>query len=251
MGKKFKDYYDLECARLLAGKLKSADSTFPDRAFVERVARELGGSAEGTAFSARQDIFALALEKHLPEHYPDAVALLTHILGPPLPGPEGMFTYGWWLWPVGRYIERNALADHEVTLAFIYELTQRFTGEFAVRPLLRDAPGATLAVLHTWAQDSDVHVRRCASEGVRINLPWTQKLTVALDHFDAYRTILDRLNRAPEKFVQKSVGNNLNDLMKNDAEKAWIIIEAWRADSPGAETDWIIRHGTRSLGKKR
>ncbi|TVQ27960.1 MAG: DNA alkylation repair protein [Spirochaetaceae bacterium] len=220
-------------------------------AFVDSIDRELGGSAEGPTFSARQDIFASALEEHLPRHYPDAVSLLERILGPPLPGPEGMFTYGWWLWPVGRYIERNALADREVSLGFIYKLTQRFTGEFAVRPLLRDAPEDTLSVLDTWAQDPDVHVRRLASEGMRINLPWAQKLTVALDYFDSYRTVLDRLKSAPEKFVQKSVGNNLNDLMKNDAEKAWAIIEAWRAESPSVETEWIIRHGTRSLRKRK
>ena len=250
MGKKFKDYYDRECAQLLADKLKSVDDSFCDDSFVETVERGLDGSDEGPAFSARQEIFAAALEEHLPSDYPSAVSRLERILGPPLPKPEGMFTHGWWLWPVGRYIERNALDDYEVSLGFIYELTRRFTGEFAIRPLLREAPHATLSVLDRWAQDPDVHVRRLASEGMRINLPWARKLTVALDHFDAYRTVLGRLRSAPEKFVQKSVGNNLNDLMKNDPEKAWAIIKTWRTESPNADTEWIIRHGTRSLRKE-
>ena len=75
--------------------------------------------------------------------------------------------------------------------------------------------------------DPDVHVRRFASEGMRISLPWARKLTVALEYFQEYREILTQLKSAPEKFVQKSVGNNLNDLMKADPDKARSIISDW------------------------
>lgn len=160
-----------------------------------------------------------------------------------------MFTHGWWLWPIGRYIERNALRDASQTIAFCYDLTRRFTAEFALRPLLREQPKETLAVLTAWAQDEDVHVRRCASEATRTRLPWAAKLTVVLDHFDAFRPILDLLKDAPEKFVQKSVGNNLNDLMKSDPSKAWSVIHAWEADGSSSATRWIIKHGTRSPRK--
>ena len=54
MGKKFKDYYDRECAQLLADKLKSVDDSFCDDSFVETVERGLDGSDEGPAFSARR-----------------------------------------------------------------------------------------------------------------------------------------------------------------------------------------------------
>lgn len=67
-----------------------------------------------------------------------------------------MFTYGWWLWSVGRYIERNALRDASATVAFSYQLTQRFTAEFALRPLLREQPEETLAVLREWGTDESV-----------------------------------------------------------------------------------------------
>lgn len=122
-----------------------------------------------------------------------------------------------------------------------------YTGEFAVRPLLAERPRETLSRMRGWALEDDVHVRRLASEGMRISLPWARKLTVALEYFEEYREILAQLKSAPEKFVQKSVGNNLNDLMKADPEKAWLIIHDWEQDSPSPATRWIIKHGTRSL----
>jgi 3-methyladenine DNA glycosylase AlkC len=205
-----------------------------------------------------------------------AVESLTAILGPPLQQPEGMFTHGWWLWPIGRYIERNALRERSVSYTFIRELTRRFTGEFAIRPLLREYPEEAFAVLDGWARDADVHVRRCASEGMRIRLPWTTRMTVALDHFDRFSSVLHHLRADPERFVQKSVGNNLNDLMKEDPDRAWGVIREWEAelaDSAGSggaanagvadggvadaaeevsarATRWIIRHGTRNVRKR-
>ena len=65
-----------------------------------------------------------------------------------------------------------------------------------------------------WSKDKNVHVRRLASEGVRISLPWSKKLYVVLSEFEDYKIILTNLKNDKSKFVQKSVGNNLNDLYK-------------------------------------
>jgi 3-methyladenine DNA glycosylase AlkC len=114
---------------------------------------------------------------------------------------------------------------------------------------------------------------------MRIRLPWTARLTTALDHFDRFRGVLHHLRADPERFVQKSVGNNLNDLMKEDPVRAWSVIGEWEAElevptsggaaasdgavatgtgAGGSVSDeaarramrWIIHHGTRSLRKK-
>lgn len=63
--------------------------------------------------------------------------------------------------------------------------------------------------------------------------------------------ILSNLKDDPERFVQKSVGNNLNDLMKHDPEKARMILEEWKSLPLTKHTEWIIRHGERSLRKKK
>ncbi|MCB0749506.1 MAG: DNA alkylation repair protein, partial [Ignavibacteriae bacterium] len=196
------------------------------------------------------DIFADAFEKYLTEDYTKNIKIFKNILGPELETTEGMFIHGWWLWPIGRYVERNCLENYHTSINFIYELTKRFTGEFAIRPLLKNYPKKTMSVMLKWSRDKNVHVRRLASEGVRIKLPWAKKLTVALDEFETYKKILSNLKNDKEKFVQKSIGNNLNDLMKEDPRLANEIINKWERDNPTKETFWIIKHGRRSLNKK-
>jgi 3-methyladenine DNA glycosylase AlkC len=165
-----------------------------------------------------------------------------------------MFTHGWWLWPVGRYVERLGATQSEKSLStsldFIGELTKRFTGEFAIRPILSVYPVKTLKQMEQWSLAENVHQRRLASEGVRISLPWSKKLLIAIEYFDNFCRILGNLRHAPEKFVQKSVGNNLNDLLKLYPEKAEAIIADWQAGKSSKAMEWIIKHGRRSIGKQ-
>jgi 3-methyladenine DNA glycosylase AlkC len=104
--------------------------------------------------------------------------------------------------------------------------------------------------MHVHSLDPNVHIRRWASEGVRIALPWAKKQTVVLDHFEAYASILTQLRKAPEKFVQKSVGNNLNDLWKVAPERFRAIEQNWTREPLSPETAWILKHGLRSARKK-
>jgi 3-methyladenine DNA glycosylase AlkC len=74
---------------------------------------------------------------------------------------------------------------------------------------------------------------------------------VAIDEFENYKKILTNLKNDKSKFVQKSVGNNINDLYKEFLEKANEIIKEWNNDNPTKETIWIINHGLRSTKKKK
>jgi len=246
MAKKFKDYYDLECTKLIAGKLSNVWPSFDSDAFVGFLGIELPGKE----FLARQDLFVLAFEKFLTGSYQNDVFLFTQILGPELETTTGMFTTGWWLWPIGRYVEKHGTQNASLSIEFIYELTKRFTGEFAIRPILAAQPRETLEIILKWSKDENVHVRRLSSEGMRPRLPWAKKSMAAVQEFDLYKEILTNLKHAPEKFVQKSVGNNLNDLMKDQPRLAKLIISEWQNDHPSQATHWIIRHGLRSERKK-
>ncbi len=241
MAKKLKDYYNADYVRLLAEKLQQVRPEFDRKGFVRRLVRAL----DGKEFLERQDEIVDAFERFLGDDYTENITLFTDILGPELATEEGMFIHGWWLWPVGRYVERHGVKDFRTSMSFIYELTKRFTGEFAIRPLLTRYPKRTLRILKKWSKDKNVHVRRLASEGMRIRLPWAKKCLVALEEFESYKTILTNLRHDPSKFVQKSVGNNLNDLMKEAPLKAKEIIAGWERDSPSDATMWIIRHGHR------
>jgi 3-methyladenine DNA glycosylase AlkC len=242
MAKKFKDYYDIECAALLADKIKAVWPEFKEEAFITMLKDEL----EDKEFLQLQDAFVKAFEVYLPNDYQETVSIFRQILGPELETTKGMFATGWWLWPVGRFIEYHGIKDFQISITFIYELTKRFTGEFAIRPIIDKWPVEAITVIKGWSKDNNVHVRRLASEGLRIRLPWAKKSLVVLDYFDDYKVVLSNLKSDPEKFVQKSVGNNINDLVKECPDKAKEIITAWQEDNPTKETLWIIKHGLRS-----
>lgn len=50
----------------------------------------------------------------------------------------------------------------------------------------------------------------------------------------------------PERFVQKSVGNNLNDLYREAPERADFIISQWEKSGQSKTPEWIVRHGRRN-----
>lgn len=239
---KHKDYYDDHYLLELSQKIYSVMPDFDKEAFLHA----LTGKLEDKELFARLDCIVDAMETSMTDDYSKNIEAFFSILGPELTQPEGMFTLGWWLWPIGRYVERNGNKDWQISLSFLKELTKRFTGEYAIRPLLKEHPKEVMDELIVWTKDENVHVRRLASEGVRTRLPWAQKSFVALEEFDRYCTLLTNLKDDPEKFVQKSVGNNLNDLYKDAPEKADFIISLWKQTGQSKAQDWIIKHGRRN-----
>jgi 3-methyladenine DNA glycosylase AlkC len=243
---KFKDYYNKDCAKLLADKIKVVFPAFNDKEFIKYIDKNVSDKE----MLERMDIFVAAFEQFLGDNYENNIKVFGNILGEELKQETGMFTEGWWLWPVGRYVEKHCLENTKVSFAFIKELTKRFTGEFAIRPLLAHKTKETIKIMLKWSKDENVHVRRLASEGVRIALPWSKKLYNAVDDFENYKIILSNLKNDTSKFIQKSVGNNLNDLYKEFPDKANEIIKEWNEDNPSKAALWIINHGLRSTKKK-
>lgn len=239
---KHKDHYDDNYILELSAKLSAVMPYFDPEAFTH----DLVGRLDDKELFARFDFIVDAMEKSMGADYDKNIQAFYGLLGPELTKPEGMFNFGWWLWPIGRYVERNGNENWRVSLAFLKELTKRFTGEYAIRPLLKEHAREVMDELLIWTGDDNVHVRRLASEGVRTRLPWGMKVLAALDEFERYSEILTRLKDDPEKFVQKSVGNNLNDLFKDAPERTWLLISQWRKTPGSKAREWIIKHGTRN-----
>lgn len=116
-----------------------------------------------------------------------------------------------------------------------------------MRPLILANPPHVMKVLVKWSKDKNVRVRRLASECVRIRLPWSKKMTIALDYFEQYRTILSNLKNDADPHVKKSVANNLNDLFKENPVRFQEIVDSWKNDA-SENTKWIIKHGSRNAG---
>lgn len=239
---KHKEYYDDQYIMDFSAKISSVMPYFDAESF----SNDLIGQLDDKELFARFDCIVDAMQKYMGSDYSKNIHAFYSMLGPELTQPEGMFNFGWWLWPVSRYVERNGNENWKVSLSFLKELTKRFTGEYAIRPLLKEHPTEVMDELILWTQDDNVHVRRLASEGVRIRLPWALKLFVALEEFERYTDILTNLKDDPQRFVQKSVGNNLNDLFKEAPKKAEHIIAQWRKTLPSNAQEWIIKHGMRN-----
>ncbi len=179
-----KDYYDEQFAVRFADRIKEAYPAFPLNQFVSDVAQ----SIEGKAYTQRMNVFVCAFDQYLPA-YPDTLQIFSGLLGPELESFSVMYSDGAWLAPVGKYVEAHGAAEakyYEQSVNFIRELTKRYTGEFAMRPLIQAFPERTMEVLLEWSKSDHVFVRRCASECMRVRLPWAKKMTAAVEQFSSY-----------------------------------------------------------------
>lgn len=200
-------------------------------------------------FNQRQELVATALYKSFDLDYENTVTVFYKILGEELKGNSGAFSEGWWLWPIGKYVEMYGEDHFQISIDFSKELTKRFTSEYCMRPLIKKYPEASLKILYDWSKDSNERVRRLSSECLRIRLPWAKKLYTALEYFDAYVEILTNLKDDKDKYIQKSVANNLNDLYKENPEKFHDIVNKWQEGQISKECEWVIKHGSRNIEK--
>ncbi|MGL4694549.1 DNA alkylation repair protein [Enterococcus larvae] len=246
MTKKFKDYYDCDYALELSQRIVVVYPQFQTDRFLSL----LSPSLEQLEFNDRQVLLASSLKEVLSLNYQETIALFEKILGPELESSLGMFTEGYWLWPIGKYVELYGDKDFEISTSFSKELTKRFTGEFCMRPIIFAFPEQSMQLLLKWSLDENKRVRRLASECIRIRLPWAKKLYTALDYFDIYSELLTNLKDDSDKTIQKSVANNLNDLYKDDPVRFETIISAWETEDITKECIWIIKHASRTKRKR-
>src|SRR5690606_8737564 len=202
-----KNFFGLELAKLLGKKIKAVYPAFDYNSFIRKIKKDI----EPLELNARAELIADGLREYLPPAYSDAIDILISILGPPLETEQGMFTKGYMYYPLGMFVKKYGQNDSQTSLTAVYEITQRNTAEFAVRPLIEKYPGEVLKVFHKWAKDKSFHVRRLTSEGLRPRLPWAGRLTVFGDDPERVIEILELLRKDESDFVRKSVANHLND----------------------------------------
>jgi len=80
-------------------------------------------------------------------------------------------------------------------------------------------------------------------------LPWGQQLPEFIKDPKPILLLLEKLNTDPEDYVRRSVANNLNDISKDHPQQVLDTCERW-LEQPTKETQWIVRHATRTLVKK-
>ena len=241
----YKAFFNHEAARLLGASIQQVYASFD----VERYVQQVDSAVQGLELKARVLCMTQLLREHLPADYQTALTILVQSLGPELPVEEGMFKDCWYVMPVARFVEEFGLDYFEPSMQALNAITRRNTAEFAIRPFIQCYPHQALQLLHEWVYSPNAHVRRLVSEGTRTRLPWASQLKMFIEDPTPVLELLTILRDDPSRYVQKSVANNLNDLVKDHSELIIGVLEQWQREQPTAQRKWIIKHAARRLIK--
>jgi len=105
-----------------------------------------------------------------------------------------------------------------------------------------------MAQMRKWSLNENHHLRRLASEGCRPRLPWAPPLRAFISDPTSVIPILEELKKDDSLYVRKSVANHLNDISKDHPKLVLNIAKRWFG--PSDHTNWIVKHGLRTLLKK-
>lgn len=243
--KKLKYWFDEELVNQLSEKLQSVDSSFDHKEFKKNAPKGL----EKLELKDRVEKIADGFHSSFRGEYQKAVSSLIKILGPENDNETGMFKEYYWIMPIAKYVEKYGLDYFDESMIALKEITKRNTSEYAVRPFIEKHFNKTIKILKQWSVDPNKHVRRLSSEGIRPRLPWAKKLDIFIENPEPIIPILNNLKDDKSKYIQKSVANCINDILKDNFETGKKIIENWSDGEMGKERKWIIKHALRNLLK--
>jgi 3-methyladenine DNA glycosylase AlkC len=146
------------------------------------------------------------------------------------------------------YLEQFGLEHPTLALDAMGRITIQSSCEFAIRPYLIRYQDVVMARLQQWSQHDHASVRRLSSEGCRPRLPWGMAIPAFKKDPSPVLPILHTLRTDPSEYVRKSVANNLNDIAKDNPHIVLQLAGQWLGQHP--HTDWIVKHGSRTLLKK-
>ncbi|MBB3112681.1 3-methyladenine DNA glycosylase AlkC [Paenibacillus phyllosphaerae] len=236
MAEPLKLMYNEPFLRHFAGIVHSAWTPFDRERFVQLVTED---DWERLELKARIRRITLSLGQLLPAAYPEAIAILQAI-------QQQCTGFPYLFFP--DYVEVYGMDDWELSMTALAQFTRGSSAEFAIRPFIAARTEETMARMLEWAGHEDEHVRRLASEGCRPRLPWASALPAFKKDPAPILPILERLKADPSLYVRKSVANNLNDIAKDHPALVLEIAAGWKGTDE--RTDWIIRHGCRTLIKQ-
>lgn len=245
MAEPLKNAFGPAVPKRLAEAIIPVFPAFPAKAFL----KDALDGFEPLALLDRGRLIARALARHLPGDFEAAADILVASLGPRLERTENNGMAPFFYLPHTMFVSSQGLDHFEPSMRALYELTQRFTAEMAIRPFIVKDAKRTLAKLRQWSGDPNVHVRRLVSEGTRPRLPWAMRLPDFQRDPAPVIALLERLKDDPELYVRRSVANNLNDIGKDHPAILTEVATKWLAKA-SPERAWIVRHALRSAIKR-
>jgi 3-methyladenine DNA glycosylase AlkC len=180
----------------------------------------------------------------LPGNYPRQAKIITRVAENQLKAGEAGFA--WICLP--DFIEVHGVEDPDTSLDAIGLITRFISCEFAIRPFLLADPEKVMKRMLEWSKSTNANVRRFSSEGCRPRLPWGKAIPAFKNDPSPILPILENLKDDPSEFVRKSVANNINDIAKDNPTVVLELVRRWKGRSK--QTDWILKHGSRTLLRK-
>ena len=166
----FKNWINKDLVTKIAAEISTVYPSFDSKKF-KTVALKL----EPLELKARTKIVTEYLRIYLPSNYKTALNIISKVV-------KRKKLKGFELWPFSEYISQHGLDEFEKSIEVLYELTQLFTSEFAIRPFIVKDHELVLKYFKKWLKDESSHVRRWISEGSRPMLPWGQKLNIFIEN---------------------------------------------------------------------
>jgi 3-methyladenine DNA glycosylase AlkC len=249
MAELLKNMYGPEVPQRIADMISAAHPSFAHKKFLEFVLP----AYETLELLPRGWHMADGLKHALPDDYEKAVEIL--LLSLPTAKPaiaeisataerKGNTLAPFLFMPHTFFVARYGLNHFDASMHAQYELTQRFTAEFSIRPYLQQHSSATLKKLHSWLDDPSEHVRRLISEGTRPRLPWASYLPAFQKDPTPVLALLEVLKDDTSLYVRRSVANNLNDIGKDNPDIMLSTAEQWMQQA-SPERAWIVKHALR------
>lgn len=114
-----------------------------------------------------------------------------------------------------------------------------------IRTALVAAPVRALEVLAPWTAEASPYLRRFASEATRPRGVWCAHIAALRADPTPGLMVLESLRADPERYVQDSVANWLNDAGKDHPD--WVRGVCARWDGGGRVTAYIVKRAMRNL----
>lgn len=226
----------------LALRMKQVYSPFHVDDFINDIMDKTWDALE---LKARIHRITMNLGKQLPDDYEQALSIIDKVVAS---YPFGYTDFSLMCLP--DFVETYGQDQQNLSLsmAALERYTSTSSSEFAVRPFIIKYEEIMMKQMASWAKHDNEHIRRLASEGCRPKLPWGQNLTKFIEDPTPILAILEQLKEDPSLYVRKSVANNLNDISKTHPDLIIKIAKNWYGDNE--YTNWIVKHGCRTLLKK-
>lgn len=222
--------------RSLAKELRAIYPAFDSKRFLALTLEGL----DSRSLLQRMRRTSEALRETLPPKFPAALKILRQL------APRIQHNFASIVPP--DFVALYGAEHYDLSLEALKFFTRFGSSEFAIRPFLKQDLERTLAVMGTWANDENEHVRRLASEGSRPRLPWSFRLDAIVQNPDLTAPILSQLIDDPSLYVRKSVANHLNDISKD--HPAWLISWLQVQDLSQPHAKWISKRAVRTLVKR-